>query len=506
MTESPPTVPSQPEAEMAILSCVVQEPALLTDCIGRVQEDWFYVPTHRAIWQSFMAAHAEGMNPDALTTIGWAAAHPDEAIRKKKKEIERDCEKLLGFAPGTAAFTKYLDQAEDAVRRRQILRLARALTGAAMDPARPWKEALDNAEAHLLSLRTNHSTKGTRPIVEVLREVTDKLELRYQNRGKVASGLSSGIPDLDRMVNGFQPGELWTIAARPAMGKTSAAWTLAEGFSIDTDKPIPGAFYSLEMYDREIIERALLGRADIDIAKGRTGHFKTSDFNAIAREVKAMAGSPLYMFDAFGITNGDLAARIRSDTQRFGIQYALIDYGQLLRATTKRAEKEKRLEVHETWETLKGVAKRCNINIFVLAQCGRGADDTPSRPPLLKDLQESSAIEQFSDGIMFIHRTAYYIPWQKLKEDSQDRWEESAKDWEAANSRSFPDIGTHPDATKGQRMYESHAQFILAKQRNGPVGPIDLIWHAARTRFTGRTTKLYSNNEAHRQHTEPTIA
>jgi len=499
MNQEPPTIPHQPEAELSLMACLLMEPERMGGLAGRVKEDWFYSITHKQLWQSLHHFHTAGLPFDPLNIIAWARSHADEEVRKNVHNIEKRCGDLVSYVPTTANFDTYFGHVEDAAMRRRLMRMGRALSQAANDTSQPWKAAMDEAEAGLYNLREIQSIKGSRPVKEVVCEVVDTFEARHRRRGDATMGVPTGFADIDRMINGFQGGQLVTIGARPAMGKTALLWNFVEGMSIDNPYPAKGCFYSLEMKDSEIVERALLGRASVDFSKGRTGMFSTGDFAQIKQQVGEVGNSPLYTFDGYNMTIGDMCAQIRSDVRRFGIQYAAIDYGQLLKASSKRAQKEKRLEVEETWELLKGVAKTQNIPIILLAQCGRGADDNPSRPPQLKDLQESSAIEKFSDIVAFIHRVSYYVPWQRLKEDPREEWEDKAKEWEQENGRSFP-CSDDDDATAGQRMYNSWAQFILAKQRNGAVGPIDLIFHAHRARFSGRTGKIFSNNLKERQH------
>ncbi len=494
-----PQTPHQPEAEMAFLACILMEPERMGLLVGRTREDWFYAGTHKQLWTCFHHFHATGQPFDPIHVIAWAKGNPDETVRNNAPRLEKTVGDLISYVPTTQNFDTYFATVEDAAMRRRLMRMGRALHTAATDTAQPWKQAMDEMEAGLYNLREIQSLKGSRPVKEVVFEVVDAFEARHQRRGDATMGLPTGFADIDRMINGFQGGQLITIGARPAMGKTSLLWNIVEGMSIDNPKPAPGCFYSLEMKDSEIIERALLGRAAVDFSKGRTGMFSTGDFAQIGQQVAEIGNSPLYTFDGYNMTIGDMCAQIRSDVRRYGIKYAAIDYGQLLKASSKRAQKEKRLEVEETWELLKGVAKTQNIPILLLAQCGRGADDNPSRPPQLKDLQESSAIEKFSDIVAFIHRVSYYVPWHRLKEDPQEEWETKAKEWEQANNRSFPVSGDENE-TSGQRMYNSWAQFIIAKQRNGAVGPIDLIFHAHRARFSGRTGKIFSNKQSERQH------
>ena len=499
MSQEPLKIPHQPESELALLACLLMDPPRMDGITARVSEDWFYSGTHKQLWQCLHHFHVTGAAFDPLAIIAWAKANADEAVRKNVPSIEKRCAELVSYVPSTTNFDTYFGVVEDAAMRRRLMRMGRALHHAANDTSQPWKAAMDEAEASLYGLREIQSIKGSRPVREVLNEVVDAFEIRHQRRGDATMGVPTGFADIDRMINGFQGGQLITIGARPAMGKTAILWTFIEGMTIDHPYPAPGCFYSLEMRDSEIVERGVLGRAAVNFSKGRTGMFSAGDFAQIGQQVKEIGNSPLYLFDGYNMTIGDMCAQIRSDVRRWGIKYAAIDYGQLLKASSKRAQKEKRLEVEETWELLKGVAKALDIPIILLAQCGRGADDNPSRPPQLKDLQESSAIEKFSDIVAFIHRTSYYIPWPRVKEDSKDEWETKAKDWEKETGRSFP-VGEDDDRTAGQRMYDSWAQFIVAKQRNGAVGPVDLIFHAHRARFSGRTGKIFSNNPAERQH------
>ncbi len=490
-------VPNQPEAEASLLACLFLEPDRMGEITGQVTEDWFYAGAHRHVWRALHAFHAEGRAFDPVLIIAWAKANPDEAVRTAVPAIERKCAELTGYLPTAAQFSRYREICEDAAMRRKLMKLSRSLFDASRDAAVPWKEAMDEAEGELFGLRTITSHKGTRHVRDVVLEVVEQFEERHKRRGQATMGVPTGFADIDRMINGFAAPQLITIAARPAMGKTSLLWGFVEGAALNPLHPAKVGFYTLEMSDSEILERALLGRAGVEFSKGRTGMFANSDWTPLNKAAGDIGNAGIWVFDGYDITIGDLCAQIRADRRRHGIEIAYIDYGQLIKASTRQGQRELRIGIMEVWKGLKGLAKSIGIPIVVLAQAGRGADDNPGRPPQLKDLQESSIIEQASDIVAFIHRTSYYSTWERLKEEKQADWEQQARKWQEVTHESVP--GEDADKSIGQKFYEAWAQFCIAKHRNGPVGNIDLLFEHARARFRSRTKKLFSNNLEERQ-------
>lgn len=496
-------LPSAPESELGLLSACVLDPERVFAglALRGVTPDWFYVPAHRILWEQLYARNG---NAQVVTDGPLFIQHLRERVTEKGQTLldavggEQFIATLWNYIPGAGHWAKYADNVEDKARRRAMIDTALRLRERAFSEETDWLTALGEAEATLFGLRSGGGLSQTEHVSGIAFGALDRYEARRRNRGRIDGGVLTGFPDIDRTFNGLQPGWLMTVAARPAMGKTSCATAFAEAAAVDASaksggklQNVPAAIYSLEMTKHEIMDRMLLGRANVDFGKARTGFFNAQgDFDALQREVEAMHHSHLYLFDGCEVDIASLRAQIRRDVVKLGLKIAFIDYLQIIEGSTREAKREIRLRIIEICRGLKNLAKELQIPIVVLAQAGRGSEENPGKEPMLKDLQESSAIEQYSDVVAFIHRPVYYKPWKRLSEDEQERWEKDESSAEMDQRE-----GTVP----GQTLYEQHALFLIRKNRHGGVGDIPMLFAGERARFLPRNTKLFSNNPNQRQ-------
>ena len=279
-------------------------------------------------------------------------------------------------------------------------------------------------------------------------EAIESIEKLYERRGAI-TGLASGFKNFDQMTNGLHPSEMVVIAARPSMGKTVFAMNIAEHVAVNIKQPV--AIFSLEMSSQQLVQRLLCSRARVNLGKVRDGFLSERDFPNLMTAAAKLAESQIYIDDTAGLSILELRSKARRFKQMHDIKLIVIDYLQLLRSTSRRAQDNRQLEIAEISSGVKALAKELNIPIIVLAQLNRNPEARKGGRPVLSDLRESGSIEQDADLVGLLIRSEYYA------EDEEQREE-----------------------TKGE------AELIIAKQRNGPVGDVKLTFLKEFTRFEDR--------------------
>ena len=285
-------------------------------------------------------------------------------------------------------------------------------------------------------------------------EAITAIQELVDRRGAV-SGLSTGIKTLDDMTNGLHGAEMIVIAARPSMGKTALAMNIAEFIAVEGKKPV--AVFSLEMSTQQLVQRLLCSRARVSLSRLRDGFLTERDFPAITGAGAKLADSKFFIDDTPGLSILELRAKARRLKSQHDIQAIFIDYLQLLRSTSRRAQDNRQLEIAEISSGIKALAKELNVPIVVLAQLNRNPESRSGESkgrPRLSDLRESGSIEQDADLVGLLVREEYYA------ESDQEREESAGK-----------------------------ATLIIAKQRNGPVGDVPLTFLKEFTRFETRAER-----------------
>jgi replicative DNA helicase len=272
----------------------------------------------------------------------------------------------------------------------------------------------------------------------------------YENRGSV-TGLATGFVELDRMTSGLHAAEMVVIAARPAMGKTAFAMNIAEHVAMDIGKAV--AVFSLEMSSQQLVQRILCSRAKVDLQRVRNGFLSERDFPNLTAAASQVAAAKMFIDDTPALSVTELRAKARRMKSLYDIQLIVIDYLQLLRSMSRRAQDNRQLEISEISAGIKALAKELSLPIIVIAQLNRQPDTRAKEGgrPRLSDLRESGSIEQDADVVGLLVRPEYYET---------------------------------DDEAKQERAGE--AELIIAKQRNGPTGDVPLTFLKQYTRFETR--------------------
>jgi len=327
---------------------------------------------------------------------------------------------------------------------RRLINAAATITEDSFAGIKSTDAILENAEAILFAIGQKRSSLGFVHIQEALIIAMDVIEKAYE-QGSAVTGLSSGFTDLDAMTAGFHPSDLILIAARPSMGKTALALNMVANVAIKQNAPC--AIFSLEMSKESLASRLLSSESRVQANKLRTGQLEPKDFDDIANAMAKISSSPIYIDDTPGITIAQMRSKCRKLKMEHGLDLIIVDYIQLMSGGENRSQNRQQ-EISEISRSLKALAREMNAPVIALSQLSRAPETRSDRRPILSDLRESGAIEQDADLVCFIYRDEYY------NRDTEK-----------------PGI----------------AEVIVAKQRNGATGTIELLYKNDQVRFENYT-------------------
>ncbi|MCL4366482.1 replicative DNA helicase, partial [Patescibacteria group bacterium] len=342
---------------------------------------------------------------------------------------------LINIVPTSAHIEHYAKIIKEHALRRNLIAQATILIQRAYDEGVAVEELLETAEAGIFSLSQDHVSRDFRPIKDALTESFDRLDELQKTSGKLR-GVPSGFRDLDSKLAGMQDSNLIILASRPGQGKTSMALNIAQYVAVSAGLPV--GIFSLEMSQEELVDRLLIGQADIEAWKLKTGRLDEKDFDKLSLAMGELAEAPIFIDDTPGISISEMRTKARRLQVEHGLRLLIVDYLQLVHG---RNLENRVQEVSEISQNLKNLARELKIPVLAISQLSRAVEQRGTRRPQLADLRESGAIEQDADVVMFI-------------------WRENAE---------------QPEQVK----------LDIQKHRNGPVGEIDLIFRADRTKFYG---------------------
>ncbi|MDH7577351.1 MAG: replicative DNA helicase [Bacillota bacterium] len=423
------------EAEQAVLGALLIAPESFATVAEIVKAEDFYGDGHRDLFRALRDL-AEAGRPVDLVTL-------TEELRQRglleKTGGASYLASLAGSVP-TAANVKYYAQI---VAEKGLLRTL--ISGCTQLAARGYEEGveseqiLDEAERMILDLSVRRQTRSYRAVKDLLLETLEKIEYLYRHKGEV-TGLPTGFTDLDRLTSGLQPSDLILLAARPSMGKTSLGLNIAQNVALKARVPV--GVFSLEMAGDQVVQRLLCAEALVDQQRLRTGFLTEDDWPRLIRAANRLAEAPIFIDDTPAISLLELRSKARRLKIEHQIGFLVIDYLQLMQ-TGRRVENRVQ-EISEISRFLKSLARELDIPVLALSQLSRAVEQRGDRIPLLSDLRESGSLEQDSDVVMFIYRDDYYNPHSEKK---------------------------------------GIAEIIVAKQRNGPVGTVELAFLKEFTKF-----------------------
>jgi replicative DNA helicase len=357
---------------------------------------------------------------------------------------------LYNFVPTAANAAYYIDIVREKYVLRRLISTCNRLSTQCYDQQGEIEPLLDEAEKEIFAITGEHVKTEIVPTKDLVMEAIEQIEKLYENRGSV-TGLPTGFVELDRMTSGLHPAEMIVIAARPSMGKTAFAMNIAEHVAMDIGKAV--AVFSLEMSSQQLVQRILCSRAKVDLQRVRNGFLSERDFPNLTAAASQVAAAKMFIDDTPGLTVTELRAKARRIKSQHDIQLIVIDYLQLLRSMSRRAQDNRQLEISEISSGIKALAKELSLPIIVIAQLNRQPDTRAKEGgrPRLSDLRESGSIEQDADVVGLLVRPEYY--------ETDD---------------------------EGKQERAGEAELIIAKQRNGPTGDVPLTFLKQYTRFESR--------------------
>ena len=436
--------PSSLDAERSVLGAVLQDSGAANLAFETLTPEDFYSAEHKEIFEAMRSLHIAG-NPIDLMTLG------NELTKRGTLDSVGGAAYLLQairFVPTTANTRTYIEIVLEKATLRRLISAAQQISQQCYQQSDPLQDVLHNAERLIFDIVMKRGgSDSLRPINSVLMGTFDQIEELSRLKGRLG-GVPTGLYDLDRMLTGLHGGELILVGARPAMGKTSMALGVAGFAGMQAKRCV--AIFSLEMPCEQIGLRMLCSAANINMQRVRSGMLTDDEWVKIGDTINELSQARIYIDDTPSLTPSQLRSRCRRLMMEQGLDLIVIDYLGLM-GVDKRVE-NRQLEVAEISRQLKAIALELKIPVLACAQLSRANANRTDKRPLLSDLRDSGSIEQDADVVMFMHREGYYA---------------------TANGS---DDGPKPDDNEGE--------IIVAKQRNGPVGTVNVEWQAEFARYT----------------------
>lgn len=438
------SLPNSSEAERAILGAVLLDNGLISQAIEQLRPGDFYVPSHRRIFTSMIALFERG-----------AEINPILIGEELKKENALESVGGISFItnltyglPHSTNIIHYAKVVRGKSMLRQLVKTSNKIVQEALAEEDEPEIILDHAEQAIFELADERVRQGfvhVKPIAETLLEKVQELE----GRAAVLTGLTTGFPDVDKMTSGLQASDLIILAARPSMGKTSFALMLAENAALLAGAVV--GVFSLEMSKESLVMRMLCSQGNIDAQRFRNGFLSRLEWAQVAKSLGTLADTKIFLDDTPGLGVLEMRAKARRlAAEQKKLDLLIVDYLQLMSGSNKRVESRQQ-EVSQISRELKGLAKELNVPLVALSQLSRAPESRSDHRPQLADLRESGALEQDADLVAFIFREEQYKSPEERESMPEDR--------------------------------KNVAELIIAKQRNGPTGTVDLRFTPSSMRF-----------------------
>jgi len=433
------------DAEQACLGALLIDPESINSVLKYLRPESFYEPANQEIFEALLAMHEKGQKPDLITL--------SEELRSRGS-LERVggsayIASLASFTPSAANVEYYAKIVQEMATRRRLIHLSSEIAAVAHEETNNVDQILDELQAKIFEISQNRKTAEYHSAKEIVTETMLLIE-KLSTNPEAFTGVPSGLTDLDALTSGLQNSEFIVIGARPSVGKTALALTIAAHASIDLK--IPTAFFSLEMSESAIMLRLISSEARIPAERIRTGRIRTTDYDSLMEAAARIYEAPLYIVDMPNMKLLELRTMARRLVLERGIRILFIDY--LTLVTHENADLPRWEQISAISRSLKALARELNIPVVALSQLKREAE---GKQPTLADLRESGSIEQDADLILFLHR---------------DR--EMAKEHD-------------------QQSDQIETDLIVAKQRNGPIGKISVWFKSSYAKFVNMDRREHTS-------------
>lgn len=455
--------PNSKESEMMVLGCMLTSVNGLNVAADGLDDSDFYYTEHKIIFQVMKTAYKSDKPADVHLVC-------EELKRQDKLKSVGGAAYVTTLAQyaGTSAYLEeYVNVVRDKAILRKMIHVAQAVEKTALEEPPSVTEALDEAQQMFYKISQQANQAGGKLISEILsgvkaesnqpflKELQDRQEL-YEQRGPQeggVTGIQSHFRDLDKMINGLGNSNLMILAARPAMGKTALALNIAENVCFKGNVPV--GVFSLEMSAEQLVHRIICSQSEVESEKIKTGSLNGIEFQRIVAAVNQMQSHVMVIDDQPGLKITDLRARARRMKESYNIGFLVIDYLQLITGSGARSQENRQNEISEISRMLKNLARELNIPVLCLSQLSRKVEERQGHRPMMSDLRESGSIEQDSDIVMFMLRREYYDPMDK----------------------------------------PGMAEIIVAKNRHGGVGSVNLTYRKEIVQFANYASLKYGGSE-----------
>ena len=429
--------PHDIEAEQAVLGSMLTDKDAVIAAIEVLKPEDFYREDNKTIYTAVLSLYNRAEPIDIITLKA-------ELTSMGKFDSVGGLEYLAELpekVPTTANVEKYIKIVEEKAILRNLIKTANEIITLGYDPTEEVEDIMDNAEKKIFDIMQSKNQKGYTPIKDILIETFAQLEQLYNQKQHI-TGVPTGFADLDYKTAGFHGSDLVLVAARPAMGKSAFALNIATNAAVRAKVPV--AIFSLEMSKEQMVNRILCSEAMVDSNKVRTGKLDEQDWAKLASALGPLSEADIFIDDTPGISVMEIRAKCRKLKLEKGLGMVVIDYLQLITASSNRRGGSREQEIAEISRSLKILAKELDIPVIALSQLSRAPEQRPDHRPMLSDLRESGSIEQDADKVIFLYRDDYY------NEDSEKK---------------------------------NIAEVIMAKHRAGSTGTIELLWLGNYTKF-----------------------
>lgn len=436
-------LPHSLEAEQSVVGAMLMDKDAIMTAAEIVSREDFYQTAYGILFEAMVELFNEG-KPVDLITLQERLKEKDVPPEITSLEFARD---LLTAVPTSANVKYYAEIVMEKSMLRKLIKLNEEIENMCYLGRDSLEAVLETTEKRVFELVQKRNTGDYVPIKQVVLNALDKIEKSSKTKGTV-TGIPTGFIDLDYKTSGLQPSDMILVAARPSMGKTAFVLNIAQHVAFRSNKTV--AIFSLEMSKEQLVNRLFSLESQVDAQLLRTGNLKDSDWEKLIEGAGVIGKSKMIIDDTPGISISELRSKCRKFKLEQGLDLIIIDYLQLMTGRVGGRAESRQQEISDISRSLKGLARELNVPVIALSQLSRAVEQRPDHRPMMSDLRESGAIEQDADVVMFIYRDDYYN-----------------KDTDMKNI----------------------AEIIIAKQRNGPIGTVNLAWLPNYTKFANATRK-----------------
>ena len=430
-------MPHSVEAEQSVIGAMLMDKDAILTASEIIGGQDFYQNAYGVIFDAIVEMFNEG-SPVDLITLKERLKEKEVPPEVASLEFMRD---ILDIVSTSVNVKYHAGIVSDKAMMRRLIKLNEEIANTCYAGKESLPAILESTEKSVFELLQRRNSGEYVPIKQVVLNALERIEKAAKSKG-VVTGIPTGFIDLDYKLSGLQPSDLVLVAARPSMGKTAFVLNIAQYVAFKKEKGV--AIFSLEMSKEQLVNRLFALESQVDSQALRTGNLKDSDWEKLIEGAGIIGRSNMVIDDTPGISVSELRSKCRKYKLELDIQLIIIDYLQLMSGSAGGRSESRQQEISEISRSLKALARELNVPVVALSQLSRAVESRPDKRPMLSDLRESGAIEQDADVVMFIYRDEYY------NKDSEKK---------------------------------KQAEIIIAKQRNGPIGTVDLAWLADYTKF-----------------------